>query len=164
MRHLKHRGLWLALLLASTVSPNPLPLVAQTPATRKPIKIDATKLEGVPNFRDIGGYKTRDGHTIRYNMLYRSAQLTAMTLADNQMLAPLNIRYEIDLRNSTERSNAPTHWGPNPPEVIDIPFMQPGTPRPPKTPEDPLAFRRFNYTNGWAILNASTIGYSCARR
>ena len=54
---------------------------AQEP--RKPIKIDATLLQGIQNFRDIGGYKTADGHTIRYNMVYRSAMLHDMTLADN---------------------------------------------------------------------------------
>lgn len=112
-----------AALLFLALSAISLPLAAQ-----KPIRIDATKLEGVLNFHDIGGYKTADGHTIRYNVLYRSAQLHEMTLSDNETLAPLKIHYEIDLRTPAERAHAPTNWGPNPPEVIDIPFLITGAP------------------------------------
>jgi len=161
MGHLKQRGIWLAVLLALCISPESLPLLAQKTAPRKPVKVDGSKLEGVLNFRDIGGYKTRDGHTIRYNLLYRSAVLSGMTLADNEELAPLNIRYEIDLRTPGQRSQQPTHWGPNPPDVIDIPFLVGQAP--PLNASDRLnpAKVRASALGGYATyatLNAPTIG------
>ena len=111
MGHLKYRGLRLAVLLAFCMSSSNILLVAQKPATEKPIKVDRAKLEGVSNFRDIGGYKTTDGHTIRYNLLYRSAVLSGMTLADNELLKPLKIRYEVDLRTPAQRSQLANKLG-----------------------------------------------------
>jgi protein-tyrosine phosphatase len=161
MGRLKYIDLRLAVLLAFCISPNSLLLVAQKTATQKPIKVDGAKLEGVQNFRDIGGYKTADGHTLRYNMLYRSAVLSGMTLADNARLAPLKIRYEIDLRTPAQRAELPTNWGPNPPEVIDIPFLVGNAPslQPSDTPgpAEMKANALRTYTN-YAILNAPTMG------
>ena len=166
---IKHEGFSLAALLVVSVSVTSLPLTAQKPTAQKPIKVDATKLEGVGNFRDIGGYKTADGHTIRYNVLYRSAMLAGMTLADNEKLAPLKIRYEIDLRLESERAQYPTHWGPNPPEVIDLSFLRgnetsiPGNGMPLQLPNnlDPVQLKRAKlsiwYAN-MAILDAPIIG------
>jgi protein-tyrosine phosphatase len=161
MLRLKLKRCLPAALLLLALSVIGLPLAAQKPAAHKPIKIDATKLEGVPNFRDIGGYKTSDGHTIRYNTIYRSAQLTAMTPDDNALLAPLKIRYEIDLRTPGQISQAPTHWGPNPPQAIDIPFL-PHSPPPLLPPNnlDPAQVKaqwRQNYAIT-AVVNAQTIG------
>jgi protein-tyrosine phosphatase len=157
----KHKVSFLTALLALSVSATSLPLAAQKPTASKPIKIDAAQLLGVPAFRDIGGYKTADGHTIRYNVLYRSGLLTGMTLSDNEKLAPLKIRYEIDLRWEPERSQEPTHWGPNPPEVVDIPFLRgDGTPLQPPNNFDPAQVHAQwlkGYASG-AILNAPTIG------
>ena len=151
---------WLMLLLAFFFMPNRFPLTAQNPAA-KPIKVDSGKLQGVLNFRDIGGYKTADGHTIRYNLLYRSAILAAMTPADNQELAPLKIRYEIDLRTPVQRSQLPTNWGPNAPQAIDIPFI-PGNlpPLEAQVRHDPAKLKesvRRGYVS-YATLNAATIG------
>jgi protein-tyrosine phosphatase len=153
----KHKGLVPTSVLilaawATCVSP-----AAQKQTTQRPIRIDAKQLAGVLNFRDIGGYKTADGHTIRYNVVYRSATLHGMTLSDNEKLAPLKIRYEIDLRTETERSVAPTNWGPNPPEVIDIPFLRAGTPPRNPDPAQVHAMMRRLYAD-YAVVNASTIG------
>jgi protein-tyrosine phosphatase len=159
MCHLKHKALWLAALLVFSLSATSLPLAAQNTTGQKPIKVDATKLEGVPNFRDIGGYKTADGHMIRRNLLYRSGQLTAMTLSDNAELARLKICYEIDLRKAAERSNAPTNWGPNPPEVIDIPFLPVGTQLQPPNDRNPVKVKAqwmYIYAN-FATVNAPAI-------
>jgi protein-tyrosine phosphatase len=156
----KHKEILLAsvaILVASTASS--FPLTAQKQTTQKPIRIDATQLQGVQNFRDIGGYATVDGRTIRYNAVYRSAMLHDMTLSDNSKLAPLKIRYEIDLRRDAERSLAPTNWGPNPPKVIDIPFLVgvdavlPTNPTPPQVHE----FMQHIYASN-AVINAPAIG------
>lgn len=154
---LKYKRFLLTSALSLTVSASSMPLTAQKQTTQKPIRIDAKQLEGVLNFRDIGGYKTADGHTIRYNVVYRSATLHAMTLSDNEKLAPLKIRYEIDLRTEAERSAAPTNWGPNPPEVIDIPFLHAGTPPPDPDPAQVHAMMRRLYAD-YAVVNAPAIG------
>jgi len=153
----KHKGFLLKFFLILTVPATSMPLIAQEQMAHKPIRIDANQLEGVLNFRDIGGYKTADGHTIRYNVVYRSATLHEMTLSDNQKLAPLKIRYEIDLRTATERSTAPTNWGPNSPEVIDIPFLRVGTlPNSPDPAQVQAMIRHFYADN--VVVNAPTIG------
>lgn len=130
---------------------------AQPQAIHKLVKVDASQLKGVVNFRDIGGYKTADGHTIRYNLLYRSGQLSALTPSDQRMLSTLRIRYEIDLRTESERAAAPSHWGPNAPEVINIPFIPRSDAAPPQHLTQVHAFLLSGYA-GNAVRNAPTIG------
>ena len=80
------------------------------------------QLEGVHNFRDIGGYETRDGRTIRHGILYRSADLGDMTPADRDKLLGLGIRYEIDLRGPGEIAARPSKWGTHPMKTM-TPFQ-----------------------------------------
>jgi protein-tyrosine phosphatase len=82
------------------------------------------KLQGVANFRDIGGYKTADGHTLRHGLLYRSAQLSKMTPADQKALSGLGVRYVFDLRNDQERREQASNWGADAPKVM-TPFRYP---------------------------------------
>jgi protein-tyrosine phosphatase len=51
----------------------------------------AIKLEGQSNFRDVGGYETVDGQTVKTGMLYRSGELHALTDSDLQTLENLGI-------------------------------------------------------------------------
>ena len=39
-------------------------------------------LEGVSNFRDLGGYETADGKTVKWRTFFRSDTLAALTDAD----------------------------------------------------------------------------------
>ena len=55
----------------------------------------SVKLEGQSNFRDVGGYKTASGQTVKTGILYRSGELQALTDADVQMLEDLNIQTVI---------------------------------------------------------------------
>ncbi|MET0369786.1 MAG: tyrosine-protein phosphatase [Sphingobium sp.] len=64
-------------------------------------------LEGGSNFRDLGGYATADGRHVRWGAIYRSAAMPALTAADYQRLARLNIRSDIDLRSQEERAIVP---------------------------------------------------------
>lgn len=77
-------------------------------------------LSGVANFRDIGGYQTSDGRTLKRHVIYRSGELSGATSHDQQILTSLHLRYEIDLRTDTERTESPSRWGKRPPEVISI--------------------------------------------
>jgi protein-tyrosine phosphatase len=64
-------------------------------------------LAGAPNFRDLGGYRTRDGRWVRMGALYRSDQLDKLTDADLAKVTRLGIRTVVDLRTAAERSAGP---------------------------------------------------------
>ncbi|MCK5431157.1 MAG: tyrosine-protein phosphatase [Gammaproteobacteria bacterium] len=49
-------------------------------------------LEGQHNFRDIGGYKTVDGQTVKRGQIYRSGELGRLTDEDVERLASLKIK------------------------------------------------------------------------
>ena len=49
-------------------------------------------LEGQSNFRDIGGYRTTDGHSVKWGEVYRSGELHKLTDADVKKLEALGIK------------------------------------------------------------------------
>ena len=56
--------------------------------------------EGVFNFRDLGGYRTRDGRTVRWRRLFRSDELHLMTNAEvAEARGVLGLTTVIDLRD-----------------------------------------------------------------
>ena len=57
---------------------------------------------GAKNFRDLGGYQTIDGKTVRWGSLYRSDALNKLTVADLRRLSTLNLHRIIDLRSIYE--------------------------------------------------------------
>jgi protein tyrosine/serine phosphatase len=59
-------------------------------------------LQGSCNFRDIGGYETADGRTVRWKRLYRSDALHGLTPDDLALIAPLGVATLIDLRSHRE--------------------------------------------------------------
>ncbi|MCO7175805.1 tyrosine-protein phosphatase [Sporolactobacillus kofuensis] len=64
-------------------------------------------LEGVYNFRDMGGLKTRDGRKVKKGLLFRSAELTRMTSSDKKSLRPLNLKLIYDYRDREEAEKNP---------------------------------------------------------
>ncbi len=60
------------------------------------------KLDGQPNFRDIGGYRTNDGHRVKWGLIFRAGQLCNLTDADLARLEKLKIRTVVDLRGTSE--------------------------------------------------------------
>ena len=60
------------------------------------------QLEGVVNFRDLGGLPTSDGRTVRRGRIFRSDVFYRLTLGDTIALRPLGIRTVIDLRSRDE--------------------------------------------------------------
>ncbi len=65
------------------------------------------KMEGTVNFRDIGGYATKDGHTVRWGKLYRSADISKLTARDVQVMEGKHIHTVIDFRGVKEAEAAP---------------------------------------------------------
>ena len=66
------------------------------------------ELAGVSNLRDIGGYRTVDGRTVRSGMVFRSAALAGLTDADRAVVAALGLRTVCDFRGVEESGRAPT--------------------------------------------------------
>jgi protein-tyrosine phosphatase len=59
-------------------------------------------LDNVHNFRDLGGYSTTDGRSIRWRMLFRADGLAGMSAADLEVMRELGLRTVIDLRSNKE--------------------------------------------------------------
>ena len=67
-------------------------------------------LQGGNNFRDLGGYDTEDGRTVKWGMVYRSGTMVGLTDNDYTYLDQLGIRTVCDFRGTEERTNEPTRW------------------------------------------------------
>ncbi|HEY5125734.1 MAG TPA: tyrosine-protein phosphatase [Bradyrhizobium sp.] len=63
-------------------------------------------LAGASNFRDLGGYRARDGRTVRWRQIFRSNHLGHLTEADIEALRPLRLRSAFDFRGAEERAAA----------------------------------------------------------
>lgn len=58
-------------------------------------------LEGISNFRDLGGYMTVDGKRVKQNMVFRSAYLNDGSAAAKEFIVnELGVRFELDIRGS----------------------------------------------------------------
>ena len=66
------------------------------------------KIDGSLNFRDLGGYRTDSGQTVKWRTVYRSAQLDRLTTKGIKDLATLDIKTVVDLRFSDESGKYPT--------------------------------------------------------
>lgn len=66
-------------------------------------------VEGVINFRDLGGYQTYDGRQVKWGKVFRSAQLDRVTAKGVSTLAALDVQTVIDLRFSAETERYPTN-------------------------------------------------------
>jgi len=88
-------------------------------AARAPSAIAATTeaehprfipMAGGRNFRDVGGYRTASGKTVRWGMMYRSGALGSLKPEGKMMLAGLHPAAIIDLRTSEERGRDADGW------------------------------------------------------
>ena len=60
------------------------------------------ELDGQPNFRDIGGYNTVDGKTVKWCQVYRSGELPRLSDEDLMMLDSLGISTVISFLTQPE--------------------------------------------------------------
>lgn len=91
------------------------------------------KLEGQPNFRDLGGYRTTDGRTVKWGLIYRAGQLSGLTDKDLAVLQKLGIRTVVDLRGAAEAESRGKDRLPEgvrgvsyPIDVMSLPKEEPG--------------------------------------
>lgn len=64
-------------------------------------------IEQGSNFRDVGGYVTKDGHRVRWGKAFRSGAMPLFTQADYALVGQLGIGSVVDLRSLEEREVAP---------------------------------------------------------
>jgi len=64
-------------------------------------------MQGAVNFRDAGGYKTKDGKMVVTGRIFRSADISKLTDTDLQLMANKHIRTVIDFRGVRESAAAP---------------------------------------------------------
>ncbi len=63
--------------------------------------------KGTSNFRDIGGYKTKDGRRVKWNIFYRSDELAGLKEEDIEYLKSLGIKTILDYRSKGEVNAKP---------------------------------------------------------
>lgn len=63
-------------------------------------------LTGACNFRDLGGYSNGNGKQVKWNLLYRSDQLTELTESDVEKVNALALNRILDLRIESEIQRA----------------------------------------------------------
>lgn len=77
-------------------------------------------VDGIRNVRDMGGWKTESGKTVKYEMLYRGQQLNTLkngvmvnTIKDSgiEQLKKLGIKTELDIRHDSQGHGPTTGTG-----------------------------------------------------
>jgi protein-tyrosine phosphatase len=96
------------------------------PDAGEPVMVSERRLplEGTDNFRDLGGYRTRDGRTVKWGRVYRSGELSGLTPKDRAYLKHIGLRVVTDLRSEHERELEPSP--PLDQHTIDLPIHQKG--------------------------------------
>jgi protein-tyrosine phosphatase len=87
--------------------------------------------EGVSNFRDLGGYRTRSGCAVRWGLVFRADALHGLSAADLALYDRLGLRAVYDLRGDVEREERPNPVPSHPLTVIGRPADAPPRPGPP---------------------------------
>lgn len=87
---------------------NPQAMPPEPPSALEPVSPPRViALDGATNFRDLGGYRTREGRTLRWRRLFRSDQLSGLSAADHEVLSLLGITAALDFRGAEERAATP---------------------------------------------------------
>jgi len=80
-------------------------------------------LEGLSNFRDLGGYKVGKKRAVKWRRIFRSDTLADLTEKDIQTVEGLGIAAVCDLRYGDERRNEPSRLLGHPEiEVLELGF------------------------------------------
>lgn len=66
------------------------------------------QVDGSINFRELGGYQSQDGRSVKAKKLFRSGANHRLADHSASQLSALNIDVIFDLRSTEERQNAPT--------------------------------------------------------
>ena len=64
-------------------------------------------MDGAHNTRELGGYKTTDGKSVKWGMLFRSDKLSDISETDQKYLQALGIKKIVDFRSEEEKTEDP---------------------------------------------------------
>ena len=111
-------------------------------------------LEGCFNFRDLGGYQTRDGRVLRSRTLFRSDAIHSMTPADAAYVqSSLGVVTVVDLRNADEAQQSGRWPSVNSPvRYYNVPYLEGRDMSPPGPEDDPV--ERLTNIYQWVIGNS----------
>ena len=70
-------------------------------------KFRKLSMDGSYNTRELGGYKTTDGKSVKWGVLFRSDKLSDISLEDQKYLKNLGIQRIVDFRSKTEKTEDP---------------------------------------------------------
>jgi protein-tyrosine phosphatase len=75
------------------------------------VKVTASErllpMEGAYNVRDMGGYKTAEGKTVKWGRVFRTGSLNTLTFNDTEYLENIGIKTVVDFRDDTEKLLSP---------------------------------------------------------
>lgn len=81
-------------------------------------------LEGTVNFRDLGGYQTLDGRSVKWGLVFRSDSLASLTNRDQAFLRQMGIKLVCDFRTLAEANKAPGRFpGDGPEKYLNLPIV-----------------------------------------
>jgi protein-tyrosine phosphatase len=93
--------------VAAPVTPRPYFLVRAADGRQARVAERLLPLEGVRNFRDLGGWRAADGRQVKWGKIYRSGVMSGLTMADITYLRMLGVTVICDLRSAQERNAEP---------------------------------------------------------
>ncbi|MCO7572926.1 tyrosine-protein phosphatase [Pseudomonas chlororaphis] len=106
----------LCTLAAANAAPAEQPALLQEPPTTERQALRALDLASAPNLRDLGGYRTADGRSVKWGLLYRGGALDKLSAEDQRSLQRLQLQRVVDLRSRQEIADAPDRL---PPELME---------------------------------------------
>jgi len=81
-------------------------------------------MQGTPNFRDFGGYRSADGRQVKWGYLFRSGQLSSLSKQDVDLLASLDLDLVCDFRRAEEQQNDPSRLPrERRPKIVSLPII-----------------------------------------
>jgi protein-tyrosine phosphatase len=83
-------------------------------------------LDGQPNFRDIGGYKTTDDKTVKWRQVYRSGELPRLTNNDVEKLKELGIKTVVNFLTENETKARGKDHLPGDTDEVSLPIESDG--------------------------------------
>ncbi|MBT2265279.1 tyrosine-protein phosphatase [Rhodococcus erythropolis] len=84
-------------------------------------------LQGAANVRDIGGYATEAGQSVKWGLVFRGDRLNDLTADDQQVIDNAGIRTVVDFRGDSEIAKDGPDKVPANVKVLNTPVLDPGT-------------------------------------
>ena len=81
------------------------------------------EIDTIANFRDMGGYKTKEGKTVKWGHFFRSGTLLPLNSQEKNVFESLNLKHVLDYRSIEERNEAPDSL-PKGANYYPVPAMQ----------------------------------------